>query len=143
VRRALGVLGALLVAGVAAFVVERLIVTDAEAILEAAERSADACARGDAAEAMRVLHPSAVTEFGNPERTRAVLEENLRRMPLKKVNFIVNDLAVENGVGKMSLKVIVLPRDPNKAGSAIFEVPMSVEWRKDGEEWKVRRADIR
>ena len=142
-RKAVIVVGCLLMAGVLAFVAERLIVTDKEAILAAADHAAQAIGRGDVSEALKVLHPAALTDAGNPEATRRALEEQLRLVPLDKVNFLVKNLTVENGVGKLSLDVIVLPKDPKKAGSSIFRVGMTLEWEKDGTEWKVRRANVK
>lgn len=137
------VAGGLLFAVGGAVLVERLIVTDKEAILLAAEASAQAISRGDVAEALKVLHPDALTQAGNPQQTRLLLEETLRQMPLDKVNFLVRDLNVENGVGKMSIDVMILPKDPKKAGSSIFRQPMVLTWEKSGDEWKVRKADPR
>ncbi|MCE9583346.1 MAG: hypothetical protein K8T20_12745 [Planctomycetes bacterium] len=142
-RRALIVVGGLVVAGVAAFVIERLIVTDKEAILMTAAHAVEAIERGDVAEGLKVLHPLALTEAGNPEATRRALEEQLRQMPLDHVNFMVRSLEVENGTGKMSVDVMVLPKDPKKAGSSVFRVGMAIDWVKEGKDWKIRRADIK
>ncbi|MEK7467424.1 MAG: hypothetical protein AAB074_08420 [Planctomycetota bacterium] len=139
-RKVVIVAAGLLLAGGAAVLVERLIVTDREAILLAAEASAHAVSRGDVAEALKVLHRDALTEAGNPEQTRRALEELLRQMPLDKVNFLVRDLTVENGVGKMSIDLMILPRDPKQAGSSIFRQAMVLSWEKDGNEWKVKTA---
>lgn len=130
----------LLLAGGVAFLVERLIVTDKEAIIAAADRAAAALGRGDAAEAVKVLHPSAITDAGDPEATRRALEEQLRQTPLERLNFLVNDLTVENGTGIMTLDLIVHPAD--KKQGALFRLRLRLEWVRDGEEWKVRRAQI-
>jgi hypothetical protein len=137
------VAGGLVLAIGAAVLVERLIVTDKEAILLAADKSAQAISRGDVGEALKVLHPDALTQAGNPLQTRLMLEEALRQMPLDKVNFLVRDLSVENGAGKMSIDVMILPKDAKKAGSSIFRQPMVLTWEKVGDEWKVRKADPR
>ncbi len=142
-RKSMGIAAALVVAGGVAVLVERLIVTDKEAILLAAERAAAALSRGDVDGATAVLHPAALTEAGNPEQTRRALREQLAQMPLDKVNFLVRDLKVENGVGKMSLDLMILPKDPKKAGGSVFRVTMTLDWEKDGEEWKVRRANLK
>ncbi|KAF0245328.1 MAG: hypothetical protein FD180_1733 [Planctomycetota bacterium] len=132
--------GGLLLAGGIAVLIERLIVTDREAILMAAETSAQAISRGDVAEALKVLHPQALTEAGNPEQTRAALEGLLREMPVEKVNFLVRELTVENGVGKLSIDVMILPKDAKTAGSSVFRHALVLNWEKSGEEWKVRSA---
>lgn len=108
----------------------------------AAERAAGALSRGDVDAATSVLHPAALTEAGNPEQTRRALRDQLGQMPLDKVNFRVRSFTVENGVGKMSLDVMILPKDPKKAGS-LFRIAMTLDWEKDGDEWKVRRADVK
>lgn len=141
--RTIWIAGGLLAAGGLAILIERLIVTDKEAILMAAERAAGALSRGDVDAATGVLHPAALTEAGNPEQTRRALRDQLNQMPLDKVNFLVRNLTVENGIGKMSLDVMILPKDPKKAGSSVFRVAMTLDWEKDGEEWKVRRADVK
>jgi hypothetical protein len=142
-RKALVVIGGLLLAGMAAFVIERLIVTDKEAILLAAGHAVEAIEKGDVAEGLKVLHPLALTEAGNPDATRRALEEQLRQMPLDHINFMVRELTVENGKGKMSVDVMILPKDPKKAGSSVFRVPMSIDWEKVGEEWKIRNARLK
>ena len=139
-RKTVIVAGGLLLAGAAAVLLERLIVTDREAILIAAEASAQAISRGDVAEALKVLHREALTEAGNPEQTRLALEALISQMPLDKVNFLVRELKVENGIGKMSIDLMILPRDPKKAGSSIFRQAMVLDWEKDGEGWKVKTA---
>ena len=128
-KRVLVAGGLLLGLGVAVLV-ERLIVTDKEAILLAAEASAQAISRGDVAEALKVLHPDALTPSGNPQQTRHMLEEAIRQMPLDKVNFLVRDLKVENGVGKMSCRVgVVAPTRtilPAKTSEGIS--PVTTRW---------------
>lgn len=130
----------LLLAGGVAFLVERLIVTDKEAIIAAADRAAAALGRGDVAEAVKVLHPSAMTEAGDPEATRRALEARLREMPLERLNFLVNDLTVENGVGVMTMDLIIHPVD--KKQGALFRLRLRLEWIPDGEDWKVRKAEV-
>lgn len=129
----------LLLAGGVAFLVERLIVTDKEAIIAAADRAAAALGRGDVAEAVKVLHPS-ITEPGDPEATRRTLEARLREMPLERLNFLVNDLKVENGVGVMTMDLIIHPAD--KKQGALFRLRLRLEWIHDGEDWKVRKAEV-
>lgn len=141
-RRSIWIAAGILGAGSLAVLIERLIVTDKEAILMAAERAAGALSRGDVDAATSVLHPAALTEAGNPEQTRRALRDQLGQMPLDKVNFRVRSFTVENGVGKMSLDVMILPKDPKKAGS-LFRIAMTLDWEKDGDEWKVRRADVK
>lgn len=142
-RRGLWIAGGLVAAAAGGIVVERLVVTDREAILMAAEKAAAALSRGDVGETLSVLHPSVAGDGGDLAGTRRMLEDQLQKTPLDKVNFLVRDLKVENGVGAMSLDVMVLPRDPNKAGSSVFRVGLVLEWRKDGEDWKVVKYSLR
>lgn len=141
--RAALVLGVLMLAAGVAFLVERLIVTDREAILMAADRSAEAIGKGDVDAALRVLHPAALTDFGDAARTKAALEETLRSMPVERVNFLLRELQIENGRGVMKLDLMVIPKDPKKTGAGVGRFPMTIDWEKDGEEWKVRRASLR
>lgn len=123
--------------------IERLIVTDREAILMAADHAAQAIARGDVDEAMKVLHPDCVTGMGDPATTRAAIEAQIKEVPLEKVNFLLKELVIENGVGRMSIDVVLLPKDPKKVGGKVFTFHMSLEWVKVGDEWKVKKADAR
>lgn len=132
--------GLMVVAGIG-ILVERLIVTDKEAIIAAADHASEAVARGDIAEALRVLHPQAQTEAGDVERTRAAIEQQLRQIPVEKVNFLVNSLKVENGLGTMTIDVLVFPKDPNRNGK-VARFRMALEWVKDGEDWKVRKYSL-
>lgn len=142
-RRGLWIAGGLLAAGATGIVVERLIVTDREAILMEAERAAAALSRGDVGETLTVLHPSVVGDSGDLAGTRRMLEDQLAKTPLDKVNFLVRELKVENGAGVMSLDVMVLPRDPKQAGANVVRVGLLLEWRKDGKDWKVVKYSLR
>lgn len=142
-RRGLWIAGGLVAAGAAGILVERLIVTDREAILMAAEKAAAALSRGDVGETLSVLHPSGAGDGGDLAGTRRMLEDQLAKTPLDKVNFLVRELKAGNGTGTMSLDVMVLPRDPKSAGSNVVRVGLLLEWRKEGEDWKVVKYSLR
>lgn len=123
----------------AGWLLERLIVTDREAILMAADAAAQAVARGDVGEAMKVLHPEARTSFGDPAETRKLVDEQVKQLPLEKVNFSLRSLEIENGVGHMSADVFLIPKD--KSTVPAYRLQVTLEWKKDGDAWKIAKGD--
>ncbi|NUN47720.1 MAG: nuclear transport factor 2 family protein [Candidatus Brocadiae bacterium] len=140
-RRGAAILGGVLLAAGVGVLVERLIVTEREAILMEADACAEAIGRGDIAAAVGVLHPAVLTGAGDAAATRRRLEEQLRAMPLEKVNFLLQDLTIENGIGRMQLEVFIFPKEP-KDGITVGRLRLTADWEKDGDRWKVRRAEF-
>jgi hypothetical protein len=141
-RRWAVVLGGGVAAVAIGVLIERLIVTDHEAILIEADACAEAISAGDVSRAADVFHPAMITEAGDARATRARLEAQLKELPLEKVNFLLQDLVIEGGVGRMQIDVFVFPKSP-KEGVSVGRFRMLVDWEKDGDRWKVRRAEIR
>ncbi|MBI3097213.1 MAG: hypothetical protein HYY93_03055 [Planctomycetes bacterium] len=130
-----GLLLLLLVAGV---IVERLIVTDREAIAAEEAKAADALGRGDILGALHWMHSGAVTQAGDAAATRKMVEASLKQTPLKWVNWQRDTLVVENGVGRMRGTMYLIPAD--STGLPPGRLLVQFEWEKDGGEWRVKRA---
>lgn len=119
---------------------ERLIVTDREAIEAAGDRAAAALARRDVEEAVKVLHRDIRTDAGDFANTRRVLEDHLAKLPLERVEWLNHKLEVKDGVGTMTADVFLHPDPKAKSGVPMLRLRVTLEWVKDGEEWKIRRA---
>lgn len=136
------VLGLVLAAAIGVLI-ERLIVTDREAILAAAEECCVAIGRGDVDRATQVLHPAALTKHGDPAATRKALAEALKQLPLERVNFLLVSLEVKDGVGTMVADVYLIPeKEKSPTGAGVFRAKLKATWVKDGDAWKVKDAQV-
>lgn len=138
VSRSRLVLAVLLAALVVGVIVERLIVTDREAIAAEEAKAADALGKGDILGALRWMHSGCVTQAGGTDATRKMVEDSLKQMPIKWINWQRDTLVVENGVGKMTGTMFVIPVDSSRFPPARLSVQF--EWEKEGGEWRVKKA---